>query len=280
MKRLDIGLVLKIVFIILYIPLFWFISAFLDINFLDNNILHFISTGVVMDALLIIDIIKNKDYIIYGIESKEKQKFNWLILFALIFIVFWFPYKIAEPLLIYDFPLPIAGLAIYTVLFSFCAGFVYKLVKDYNISEKKLFNFSLKKKYSELDVLSYELKQANGYQKTLVINNNIILLTKAGVFEFSNFKCIGTLKGNINDEKWFVNDKEIKNPFILKDINSYLITNLGIKYEVSGVRLISKGNILNIVEKSKNKDCLTIEQIDKIYNNLMVEYGDNENKIY
>ena len=97
----------------------------------------------------------------------------------------------------------------------------------------------------------------------------MILINEAGVFEFVNLNKIGTLKGDINDDYWYINDKKIKNPFILrKDTFNYIILNSRLTFKVTGVWLTTRRLLYNTIDKRLNKRIYNKEQIDKIYNEL------------
>ena len=114
-----------------------------------------------------------------------------------------------------------------------------------------------------------ELAKLDTYQKTLVINNNLIVINEAGIFEFAKLNIEGKVNGDIKDEYWYIKNKRIKNPFILKEnAFNYLILNTNLVFNVSGVWLTTRKLLYNTIDKRLNKRVYNKEQIDKIYNDL------------
>ena len=119
------------------------------------------------------------------------------------------------------------------------------------------------------EMIISELSKLNSYQKSLIIDNNLIVINEAGIFEFVRINKSGTIKGNIKDDYWYINDKQIKNPFILrKDTFNYVILDSHLVFNVNGVWLTTRKLLYNTVDKRLNKRVYNKEQIDKIYNDL------------
>ena len=138
--------------------------------------------------------------------------------------------------------------------------------------------FRKMRRYSDNELIIAEINNLNTYQKTLVINNNLIVINEAGVFEFATIRKSGILKGDIKDLEWTINDKKVNNPFIIKeDIVHYFILQPGIVFKVTGVWLTTRRFIYNTLEKRLNERIYTKEKIDQIYNDLKVKYGNNKN---
>ena len=134
------------------------------------------------------------------------------------------------------------------------------------------------RKYTDNELIISEISNLNTYQKTLIIDNNLIVVNESGVFEFASLNKNGILKGDINDLEWTINDKKLKNPFIIKDnIYHYFIIRSGIVFKVTGVWLTTRRFIYNTLEKRLNERVYTKEKIDQIYNDLKVKYGNHEN---
>ena len=146
---------------------------------------------------------------------------------------------------------------------------VVKIIIDYIRYGDKMNPLKKIEKFSNNDMMIAELSKLDTYQKTLVINNNLIVINEAGIFEFVRINKSGTIKGNINDDYWYINDKQIKNPFILrKDTFNYVILNSHLIFNVTGVWLTTRKLLYNTVDKRLNKRVYNKEQIDKIYNDL------------
>ena len=146
---------------------------------------------------------------------------------------------------------------------------IIKIVLDYIRYGDKSLPFKKIKRYTNNDMIIAELSKLNTYQKTLVINNNLIVINEAGVFEFVRINKTGTIKGNIKDEYWYIDDKQIKNPFILKkDVFNYVILNSHLIFKVTGVWLTTRKLLYNAIDKRLNNRIYNKEQIDKIYNEL------------
>ena len=138
--------------------------------------------------------------------------------------------------------------------------------------------FRKMRRYSDNELIIAEISALKTYQKTLVINNNLIVINEAGVFEFATIRKSGILKGDIKDLEWTINDKKVNNPFIIKeDIVHYFILQPGIVFKVTGVWLTTRRFIYNTLEKRLNERIYTKEKIDQTYNDLKVKYGNNKN---
>lgn len=152
---------------------------------------------------------------------------------------------------------------------------VIKLMIDY---DKYGSPFKKIKRYTDNELIISEISNLKTYQKTLIINHNLIVINESGTFEFATLNKSGTLKGDINDLEWTINDKKINNPFIIKDnIYHYFILQPGIIFKVTGVWLTTRKFIYNTLEKRLNEKKYNKEKIDQIYNDLKVKYGNNEN---
>ena len=146
---------------------------------------------------------------------------------------------------------------------------VVKIIIDYIRYGDKMNPLKKIEKFSNNDMMIAELSKLDTYQKTLVINNNLIVINEAGIFEFVRINKSGTIKGNIKDDYWYINDKQIKNPFILrKDTFNYVILNSHLIFNVTGVWLTTRKLLYNTIDKRLNKRVYNKEQIDKIYNEL------------
>ena len=155
---------------------------------------------------------------------------------------------------------------------------VIKLMINY---DKYGSPFKKIRRYTDNELIISEINNLNTYQKILVINNNLIVINESGVFEFATIRRSGTLKGDIKDLEWTINDKKVNNPFIIKDdIAHYFILQPGIIFKVTGVWLTTRKFIYNTLEKRLNEKKYNKEKIDQIYNDLKVKYGNNENEIH
>lgn len=155
---------------------------------------------------------------------------------------------------------------------------VVKLMINY---DKHGSPFKKIRRYTDNELIISEINNLNTYQKILVINNNLIVINESGVFEFATIRRSGTLKGDIKDSEWTINDKKVNNPFIIKDdIAHYFILQPGIIFKVTGVWLTTRKFIYNTLEKRLNEKKYNKEKIDQIYNDLKVKYGNNENEIH
>ena len=155
---------------------------------------------------------------------------------------------------------------------------VIKLMINY---DKYGSPFKKIRRYTDNELIISEINNLNTYQKILVINNNLIVINESGVFEFATIRRSGTLKGDIKDSEWTINDKKVNNPFIIKDdIAHYFILQPGIIFKVTGVWLTTRKFIYNTLEKRLNEKKYNKEKIEQIYNDLKVKYGNNENEIH
>ena len=155
---------------------------------------------------------------------------------------------------------------------------VIKLMINY---DKYGSPFKKIRRYTDNELIISEINNLNTYQKILVINNNLIVINESGVFEFATIRRSGTLKGDIKDSEWTINDKKVNNPFVIKDdIAHYFILQPGIIFKVTGVWLTTRKFIYNTLEKRLNEKKYNKEKIDQIYNDLKVKYGNNENEIH
>ena len=146
---------------------------------------------------------------------------------------------------------------------------VIKIVLNYIRYGEKMNPFKKVAKPTYNEMIISELSKLNSYQKSLIIDNNLIVINEAGIFEFVRINQKGKLKGNIKDDYWYINDKQIKNPFILrKDTFNYVILNGHLIFNVTGVWLTTRKLLYNTVDKRLNKRVYNKEQIDKIYNDL------------
>lgn len=155
---------------------------------------------------------------------------------------------------------------------------VFKLLVNYDRDGKFTSPFRKIKIYSDNELIVAEMNNLKTYQKTLIIGNNLIVINEAGVFEFVTLNKMGTLKGDINDDEWTINDKKIKNPFIIKEnIYHYFIIRGNLVFKVTGVWLTTRSLIYNTMDKRLNKRIYDAKKIDKIYDSLKVKYGNNQN---
>ena len=146
---------------------------------------------------------------------------------------------------------------------------VIKIVLNYIRYGEKMNPFKKVAKPTYNEMIISELSKLNSYQKSLIIDNNLIVINEAGIFEFVRINKSGTIKGNIKDDYWYINDKQIKKPFILrKDTFNYVILNGHLIFNVTGVWLTTRKLLYNTVDKRLNKRVYNKEQIDKIYNDL------------
>lgn len=117
--------------------------------------------------------------------------------------------------------------------------------------------------------MANELNKINTYQKIIILDNKLIVINCAGVFEIAYIDNKGNLKGDING-KWYLNDEEISNLFTLKGENifNYLIPNGKIKYELIGVRLLPRAKVYIVIEKCLNKKVYTESDIERKYKEI------------
>lgn len=147
---------------------------------------------------------------------------------------------------------------------------VIKIVLNYIRYGEKMNPFKKVVKPTYNEMIISELSKLNSYQKSLIIDNNLIVINEAGIFEFARINQKGKLKGNIKDDYWYLNNKKINNPFNLKDgVLNYVIINNGLIFEVTGVWLTSRRLLYNTVDKRLNKKIYNKDEIDKIYNKLI-----------
>ena len=190
------------------------------------------------------------------------KKYVLLLIYVMIFplvlyIVFYKILNILGILLLYYFLIIVNTLT------------VIKIVLNYIRYGEKMNPFKKVAKPTYNEMIISELSKLNSYQKSLIIDNNLIVINEAGIFEFVRINKSGTIKGNIKDDYWYINDKQIKNPFILrKDTFNYVILNGHLIFNVTGVWLTTRKLLYNTVDKRLNKRVYNKEQIDKIYNDL------------
>ncbi len=145
-------------------------------------------------------------------------------------------------------------------------GMVIKIGLDYIRYGDKISPFKKVERHTYNEMIIAELSKLNTYQKTLIVENNLIVINEAGVFEFVCLNKQGILKGDIKDEYWLINNKKIKNPFILKNgAFNYIILNSRLTFKVSGVWLTTRRLLYNTVDKRLNKKIYTKDNIDKLY---------------
>lgn len=150
---------------------------------------------------------------------------------------------------------------------------VIKIVLNYIRYGEKTNPFKKVVKPTYNEMIISELSKLNSYQKSLIIDNNLIVINEAGIFEFARINQKGKLKGNIKDDYWYLNNKKINNPFNLKDgVLNYVIINNGLIFEVTGVWLTSRRLLYNTVDKRLNKKIYNKDEIDKIYNKLINDF--------
>lgn len=150
---------------------------------------------------------------------------------------------------------------------------VIKIILNYIRYGEKMNPFKKVVKPTYNEMIISELSKLNSYQKSLIIDNNLIVINEAGIFEFARINQKGKLKGNIKDDYWYLNNKKINNPFNLKDgVLNYVIINNGLIFEVTGVWLTSRRLLYNTVDKRLNKKIYNKDEIDKIYNKLINDF--------
>ena len=160
-------------------------------------------------------------------------------------------------------------LLLYFFLIILNTGTIVKIILDYIRYGDRSLPLKKVERFSNNDMIIAELNKLDTYQKTLVINNNLIVINEAGVFEFAKLNIEGKVKGDIKDEYWYIKSKRIKNPFTLKEnAFNYLILNINLVFNVTGVWLTTRKLLYNTVDKRLNKRVYNKEQIDKIYNDL------------
>lgn len=169
----------------------------------------------------------------------------------------------------------LTNLSIWAILFLTITLTFLNIFNDYRLKKRGFNPFKHHDKVSEADIFVSEVLKLPTYKKVIKSNNGFILIDEAGLFEVRFVYGKGILKGNINDEAWYINTKQIINPFKLKrdDITRYLVLTGGIVYSVFGVKLVSKSSLIFALDKHLNKRVLNQEQIDKEYE----LYGDNQN---
>ena len=193
---------------------------------------------------------------------KKSIIYSLMIIYIIVFAIFLL--KLFNPVL-NNFGI----VMLYFALVFINTGTIIKIMIDYDKNGEKVNPFRKIERHTNNEMIISELSNLDTYQKTLVVNNNLILINEAGVFEFVNLNKIGTLKGDINDDYWYINDKKIKNPFILrKDTFNYIILNSRLTFKVTGVWLTTRRLLYNTIDKRLNKRIYNKEQIDKIYNEL------------
>ncbi len=145
-------------------------------------------------------------------------------------------------------------------------GMVIKIGLDYIRYGDRINPFKKVERHTYNEMIIAELSKLNTYQKTLIVGNNLIVINEAGIFEFVCLNKQGVLKGDIKDEYWLINNKKIKNPFILKqDAFNYVILNSRLTFKVTGVWLTTRRLLYNTVDKRLNKKIYTKDDIDKLY---------------
>ena len=193
---------------------------------------------------------------------KKSIIYSIFIIYIIVFAVFLL--RIFNPML-NNFGI----VMLYFALVFLNAGMVIKIMIHYDKYGDKINPFKKIERYSNNDMIITELSKLNTYQKTLIVGNNLIVINEAGVFEFVSLNKQGIIKGDIKDEYWFINDKKIKNPFILKkNAFNYVILNSRLTFEVTGVWLTTRRLLYNTIDKRLNKRVYNKEKIDKIYNEL------------
>ena len=155
---------------------------------------------------------------------------------------------------------------LYLFLVFLNTGMIIKIMIDYDKYGDKISPFKKVERHTYNEMIIAELSKLNTYQKTLIVENNLIVINEAGVFEFVCLNKQGILKGDIKDEYWLINNKKIKNPFILKNgAFNYIILNSRLTFKVSGVWLTTRRLLYNTVDKRLNKKIYTKDNIDKLY---------------
>ena len=141
-------------------------------------------------------------------------------------------------------------------------GMVIKIGLDYIRYGDRINPFKKVERHTYNEMIIAELSKLNTYQKTLIVGNNLIVINEAGIFEFVCLNKQGILKGDIKDEYWFINDKKIKNPFILKnDVFNYVILNSRLTFKVTGVWLTTRRLLYNTIDKRFIQKIISINYI-------------------
>jgi len=267
MKKMDI---FNFIFIILYVM---GILVFYNVDYIKNNIIFFQITGIILLIIMFIDLFKSIKFNTYKMDNPNPSKINLLFLAILVYSCLYIPYAILNPLLNIVY-LSFAGYIFYFIWIIFNGLFVYKLVSDYN--EKGLKMFGKQDNYNEVDVIAYQIKQLDDKQKIITAKNRIIVFNSSGVYEFVVYNSSGSLKGNIIEDVWYSNNREIKNPFVLrKNANNFIVTRTNVNYDIKGVRLISKSSIKTFIENSLIQQIYSEDQILKMYESVCKKFSIN-----
>lgn len=141
-----------------------------------------------------------------------------------------------------------------------------KICKDYMQYGSKIFKFKTALNYNELELISKDIEKINTYQKIITKDNKIIVINKAGIFEFILFNKKGFLKGNVKDIYWYLDEEKINNPFTIKSefkYNYFIVS--GLCLFKTDVKLVTKSNIYYEISKNLNKEVYSKEKINEMY---------------
>ncbi len=204
------------------------------------------------------------------------------LIYALAFI-----YIVISPIIVYLF----LNLFMFNSFISFplhCLFYVFIVINTLTVIKLIINNerygvlanpFRKIREYTNNELIIAEINNLKSFNKTLIINNNLIVINESGIFEFATINKTGILKGDIHDSEWTINNKKIPNPFIIKeDIFHYFIINGGISFQVTGVWLTTRRFVYNTLEQRLNKKIYNPEQINKIYDEIKLKYSFNDVK--
>lgn len=292
MKNFDLTKVLKVVFLIIIIPFLFVIKFFINQYLQDNDyytIMSYITNAllfvfIVLLPFIVIDEIKNSQYKKHNIVNPEARKISWIIIMIVLIVSFILPYFILVPFTIF-MNNPASGMAYFMMYFSLLFFFLatsYKIMREYNQYGKKIIPNRKVKAVSNTELLASEISEVKSYQKMLIFKNHIIVINEAGIFEFVTYQKKVKIVGNVQEDYVYINGKKQKNPFVIKEypVYYYFILDHGIHIQMSGIRLVTKSALVITLEKHLNKKIYTKEQIDKMYYELEVKYGNYENKVH
>ena len=194
--------------------------------------------------------------------KKEFEKYLVLIIEIFVYLIFLFLFRLIKlPTIIIIF------------LSTFILAILFKIYKDYIQFGSKIFKLKVDFKFNELELISFDIEKIDTYQKIIIKDNKIIVMNKAGVFEFILFNKKGFLKGNIKDKVWYLDEEKIDNPFTIKNKfkHNYFIINGSCLFQTD-VKLVTKSNIYHEIVRCLNNEVYDNKKIDEVYEVL---YGNN-----
>lgn len=242
------------------------IVIFLFIFFIVNLFLLEYVYGILKDLLYIINALILMFLIIYIIIKYLNKKYDNKS--DLLQYIIAFMSIIVSAILIFIssfFPRPINAFLIIFVI-SFVPLTFIKICENYTKYGKKIFKFKTTLDYNELQLISKDIEKIDTYQKIIIKDNKIIIINKAGMFELILFNEKGIIKGNIQDENWYLNNEKINNPFTIKDefkYNYFIVT--GSCLYQTDAKLVTKSNIYYEISKYLNKEIYDNKKIDELY---------------